>query len=39
MVNILFLDDDKLLTTPGTVRKLLDPACGSGGMLTKARNY
>lgn len=39
MVNILFLDDDKLLATPGTVRKLLDPACGTAGMLAEAQNY
>ena len=25
MVSILFIQDDKLLATPGTVRKLLDP--------------
>ena len=31
MVNVLFIQDDKLLATPGTVRKLLDPACGTGG--------
>ena len=39
MVNILFIDDDELLATPGTVRKLLDPACGTGGMLAEAQNY
>jgi len=39
MVNILFINDDQLLTTPGTVRKLLDPACGTGGMLAEAQNY
>ena len=39
MVNILFIFDDKLLRTPGTVRKLLDPACGTGGMLAEAQNY
>ncbi|WP_428274194.1 type I restriction-modification system subunit M [Candidatus Palauibacter sp.] len=39
MVNILFIEDDKLLATPGTVRKLLDPACGTGGMLAEAQNY
>jgi len=39
MVNILFIFDDKLLQTPGTVRKLLDPACGTGGMLAEAQNY
>ena len=36
MVGILFIRDDKLLATPGTVRKLLDPACGTGGMLADA---
>jgi type I restriction enzyme M protein len=39
MVSILFINDDKLLATPGTVRKLLDPACGTGGMLAEAQNY
>jgi type I restriction enzyme M protein len=39
MVSILFIRDDKLLATPGTVRKLLDPACGTGGMLAEAQNY
>ncbi len=39
MVSILFLDDDELLAKPGTVRKLLDPACGTGGMLAEAQSY
>jgi type I restriction enzyme M protein len=39
MVNILFIGDDQLLATPGTVRKLLDPACGTGGMLAEGQNY
>ena len=39
MVNLLFLHDDELLATPGTVRKLLDPACGTGGMLAEAQKY
>ena len=39
MVNILFIQDDKLLAKPGTVRKLLDPACGTGGMLAEAQHY
>jgi type I restriction enzyme M protein len=39
MVNILFINDDRLLATPGTVRKLLDPACGTGGMLAGAQDY
>jgi type I restriction enzyme M protein len=39
MVNLLFMHDDRLLATPRTVRKLLDPACGTGGMLAEAQNY
>ena len=39
MVNILFITDDELLATPGTGRKLLDPACGTGGMLAEPQNY
>jgi methylase of polypeptide subunit release factors len=39
MVNILFINDDEILATPGTVRKLLDPACGTGGMLAESQNY
>jgi type I restriction enzyme M protein len=39
MVNLLFIYDDQLLATLGTVRKLLDPACGTGGMLAEAQNY
>ena len=39
MVSILFINDDELLSTPGTVRKLLDPTCGTGGMLAEAQNY
>lgn len=39
MVNLLFMHDDDLLTKPGTVRKMLDPTCGTGGMLSEARKY
>ena len=39
MVHLLFINDDALLTKPGTVRKVLDPACGTGGMLAEAQNY
>ncbi len=39
MVNLLFIHDDKLLVTAGRVRKLLDPACGTGGMLAEAQRY
>lgn len=37
MVNILFIHDDHLLATPGTVRKMLDPACGTGVPCTEFR--
>lgn len=39
MVNLLFMHDDEVLATAGTVRKLLDPACGTGGMLAEAQRY
>lgn len=39
MVSLLFINDDTLLATPGTVRKMLDPACGTGGMLAEAQSY
>ena len=39
MVDILFDPDDDILTRPGIVHKLLDPACGTGGMLAESQNY
>jgi len=39
MVNLLFINDDELLAIPGTVRKMLDPTCGTGGMLAEAQAY
>ena len=39
MVDILFIEDNELLTIPGKVRTLLDPACGTGGMLAEAQNH
>ena len=39
MVDLLFIEDDKALQTPGIVRTLLDPACGTGGMLSVAQEY
>jgi type I restriction enzyme M protein len=39
MVNLLFREDDELLTKPGIVKTLLDPACGTGGMLSVAEEY
>lgn len=39
MVNLLFVEDDDLLTKPGIVKTLFDPACGTGGMLSVAEDY
>jgi type I restriction enzyme M protein len=39
MVDLLFIEDDEALRTPGIVRTLLDPACGTGGMLSVAQDY
>ena len=39
MVNLLFVDDDELLTRPGVIKTLLDPACGTGGMLSVAEDH
>jgi type I restriction enzyme M protein len=37
MVNLLFIEDDDLLTEPGIVKTMLDPACGTGGMPSVAQ--
>jgi type I restriction enzyme M protein len=29
IVNLVFIHDDDLLTIPGTVRRMQDPACGT----------
>ena len=39
MVDLLFIEDDDALRTPGIVRTMLDPACGTGGMLSVADAY
>src|SRR4051812_11090038 len=39
MVNLLFAEDDEVLTGPGVVRTLFDPACGTGGMLSVAEDH
>jgi type I restriction enzyme M protein len=39
MVDLLFIEDDEALRTPGIVRTMLDPACGTGGMLSIAAEY
>jgi type I restriction enzyme M protein len=38
MVNLLFADEDQLLT-PGRIAKVYDPACGTGGMLSEAEAH
>lgn len=39
MVDLLFDPDDDILRTPGIVKTLYDPACGTGGMLSVAEEY
>lgn len=39
MVNILFTEDEKVLSGTAPVRTMLDPACGTGGMLSTGQDY
>ena len=39
MVNLLFIEDNEMLAAPGKVRTMLDPACGTGGMLSISEEY
>jgi len=39
MVNLLFIEDDDVLSRPGVVRSVYDPAAGTGGMLSIAGEY
>ncbi|MFC4356557.1 N-6 DNA methylase [Halobium salinum] len=39
MVNLIFDEDDEVLTEDGAVRTVYDPACGTGGMLSVAENH
>ncbi len=39
MVNLLFMPDGDVLTTRGVVKTLLNPACGTGGMLSVSEDY
>ena len=39
MVNLLLADDHDALTTPGIVKTIYDPACGTGGMLSVAEEW
>jgi type I restriction enzyme M protein len=39
MVNLLIAPDDDTITDPKPVINILDPACGTGGMLTTAEDH
>ena len=39
MVNLLFIEDDDALATPGIVRSLYDPTAGTGGTLSVAGEH
>jgi len=39
MVNLLFIEDDDVLSKPGVVRTMYDPTAGTGGMLSVAGEY
>jgi type I restriction enzyme M protein len=39
MVNLLFIEDEDILTKPGIVKTMYDPACGTGGMLSVAEDH
>lgn len=39
MVNLIFVEDDAVLSAPGAVRTLYDPTAGTGGMLSVAGEH
>ena len=39
MVNLLFIEDEAVLTQPGVVRSIYDPTAGTGGMLSVAEEH
>jgi type I restriction enzyme M protein len=39
MVNLLFVEDDEVLSKPGVVRTIYDPTAGTGGMLSVAGEH
>ena len=39
MVDLIFLEDDDVLTKPGVVREIYDPTAGTGGMLAIAAEH
>lgn len=39
MVNLLFIEDEESLMTPGIIRSIYDPCAGTGGMLSVADEH
>jgi type I restriction enzyme M protein len=39
MVDLIFIEDDDVLTKPGVVRAIYDPTAGTGGMLSVAEEH
>lgn len=39
MIDLLFTPDDAILTTPQRIFRLLDPACGTGGILSEGQKH
>lgn len=39
MVNLLFIEDLHVLNKKGIIRKMYDPTCGTGGMLSEGMDY
>lgn len=39
MVNLLFIEDDEVLSKPGVVRSMYDPTVGTGGMLSVSEEH
>ena len=39
MVNLIFVEDDEVLSKPGVVRTIYDPTAGTGGMLSIAGEH
>ncbi|MCO5961795.1 type I restriction-modification system subunit M [Sinorhizobium meliloti] len=39
MVNLLFVEEDDILSKPGVVRTIYDPTAGTGGMLSISEEY
>lgn len=39
MVNLLFMSDEKIINESDAIKTIYDPACGTGGMLSVAKEY